>query len=128
MRCSFRFFSSCSSSSFMAVRVRFSEQKVLMCNTPENHPFHAVQIVKPVLRCFGDGGEEWLAWILLQQPEQLAHGKRRHFAAFLFECRDVSGKRRHSLEQCLFCRVRIASLDTVSAGRLVLGQCDANLL
>src|SRR3954453_11040654 len=128
MRCSFRFFSSCSSSSFMPVRLRSPEQKILPRHAPQNHPFHTVQIVESILRGFGHGGQKWLERVLLPQPEQLPHGKSGNSTALLLQRCQISRDRRYSLDQDLFGRMWIASFDALSARGLVLGQGNAYLV
>ena len=90
--------------------------------------FHTVQIVESIPGSLGHGGQERLAWVILQQPEQLPHGKGGHFPTLLLQCCHVRRDGRHSLDQDMFGRMWIASFDALSPRGLVLGQCDTYLL
>src|SRR5260370_37842608 len=89
MRRSLRFFSSCSSSSVMGLRVGIQQSKVVVRHPAENHSFQPVEIVQSILGGFSDRRQEGLARIFLQQAQQLPQGKRHHFTAILLERRHV---------------------------------------
>src|SRR5664280_3300225 len=104
MRRSLRFFSSCSSSS---VIVGFPfEQKVLPCHAAQDHPFHAIQIVKTIPSGLAHGAQQRFPWILPHQAQQLPQGKRDHLAAPLFQPHDIVGQFRRGCDAVSYTHLR----------------------
>src|SRR2546426_5249351 len=100
MRRSFRFFSSCSTSSLITGLLPVHvEQKVVARDAAQDHPFEPVQVVQTVLAGFPDGRQKRLARILLDQSQQLAQGNTDHLAAPLLQSRHVLGDLRRGLDR-----------------------------
>src|SRR6266853_6181146 len=126
MRRSLRFFSSCSSSSFI---VRFPiEQKVLACHTAQDHPFQPVQIVKTITAGLAHGAQERFPRILPHQAQQLPQGQRDHLAAPLFQPSYILGQLGRGRDDGLLFGMRIGTRRPLAARRPVLSQRDPLVL
>src|ERR1700733_5121991 len=129
MRWSLRFFRSCSSSSFIFTWAFLPviEQKVIACDTAQDHALKPVQVVETVTSGFGNGGEHRVAGIFLHHAQQLTQGNDEILAALLFESGEIAGQFRCGRNDPLFFRMRIGALDALAAGWTGRGQSDALL-
>src|SRR6266699_772079 len=121
MRRSWRFFSSCSSSSVI-VLASCVEQKIFAGHAPQDHPLQPVQVVKTVAGSLPHGSYEWFAWILPHELQQLPQGQRDDLAAVLLHSRHIVGQLGQGGNDGFLFRMGIGTRNSLTPWRPVLGQ------
>ena len=87
----------------------------------QDHAFEPIQVKEAVTGRIGDSGDDGLARIFADGPQQLAQGNREITVAPLFECGQIVREFRSGPENRQFFRMRISAFDALATRRPVLG-------